>query len=118
MMTAEKIRNLISQGEVRNTNVEFKTCKNEVGQSVYESICAFLNRHGGEILMGVDYSGNIVGLNEKSIDNHIKNIISTLNNIEIFNNQEGYILAVALLFGKEQTVLNYCPWHRTDAICR
>jgi ATP-dependent DNA helicase RecG len=33
-------------------------------------------------------------------------------------NQEGYILAVALLFGKEQTILNYCQWHRTDAIYR
>ena len=33
-------------------------------------------------------------------------------------NQEGYILAVVLLFGKEQTILNYCPWHRTDAIYR
>jgi ATP-dependent DNA helicase RecG len=33
-------------------------------------------------------------------------------------NREGYILAVVLLFGKEQTILNYCPWHRTDAIYR
>ncbi|MDR1369494.1 MAG: virulence RhuM family protein [Dysgonamonadaceae bacterium] len=33
-------------------------------------------------------------------------------------NQEGYILAVVLLFSKEQTVLNCCPWHRTDAIYR
>jgi predicted HTH transcriptional regulator len=37
---------------------------------------------------------------------------------DALTNQEGYILAVALLFGKEQTILNYCPWHRTDAIYR
>lgn len=33
-------------------------------------------------------------------------------------NQEGYILAAILLFGKEKTVLSCCPYHRTDAIYR
>lgn len=33
-------------------------------------------------------------------------------------NKEGYKLAAVLLFGKENTVLNCCPWHRTDAIFR
>lgn len=32
--------------------------------------------------------------------------------------KEGYILACALLFGKEVTVLTYCPAYRTDAIYR
>ena len=237
-MTEEKIRVIIAKGEVRNTNIEFKKCKNEIGQSVYETICAFLNRSGGEILLGVEDDGTVTGINESAIDNYLRNIINTLNNIEVFNpvifltpevvgiddkkviyikvpespqvhhfknkvfdrvgdsdnnvthsyhlienmylrknknssesnvcpfltldeldessfkkmrahisiynpthpwlemnneemlhssgfwrrdpltNQEGYILAVVLLFGKEQTVLNYCPWHRTDAIYR
>ena len=238
MTNIEKIKELIAKGEVRNTNVEFKKCKKEIGQFVYETICAFLNRNGGDILLGVEDDGSITGVNESAIDNHIKNIINTLNNIELFNpvifltpevveidgkkiiyihipessqvhrfknkvfdrvgdadnnitnsyhlienmylrknkvssesnvchfltldeldegafkkmrmhisiynpahpwlemsneemlrsagfwrrdpltNQEGYILAVVLLFGKEQTLLNYCPWHRTDAIYR
>jgi ATP-dependent DNA helicase RecG len=50
MANIDKIRELIAKGEVRNTNVEFKKCKSEVGQSVYETICAFLNRNGGDIL--------------------------------------------------------------------
>ena len=50
MANVDKIRELIAKGEVRNTNVEFKKCKNEVGQSVYETICAFLNRNGGDVL--------------------------------------------------------------------
>ena len=33
-------------------------------------------------------------------------------------NREGYKLAAILLLGKEQTILNCCPWHRTDAIYR
>jgi len=238
MIPQEKIRELIMQGEVRHTNIEFKRCRNEIGNAVYETICSFLNRNGGDILIGVEENGDIIGVNETAIDNHIKNIVNSLNNIEIFNpvifltpevveidgkkiiyirvpessqvhrfknkvfdrvgdadtnitnsyhlienmylrknkssseshvcphlslnelddssfkrmrthialynpthpwiemsneemlhsagfwrrdpltNQEGYILAVVLLFGREQTILNYCPWHRTDAIYR
>jgi ATP-dependent DNA helicase RecG len=32
--------------------------------------------------------------------------------------KEGYTLATALLFGKENTVLNCCPAYKTDAIYR
>ena len=85
MISIEKIRELITKGEVRNTNIEFKKCKGEVGQSVYETICAFLNRSGGEILLGVDDDGVITGVNETVIDNYIKNIINMLNIIEVFN---------------------------------
>lgn len=38
--------------------------------------------------------------------------------LERETNREGYKLAAILLFGKEETILNYCPWHRTDAIFR
>ena len=53
--------------------------------SVYETICAFLNRNGGDILLGVEDDGTIVVVNESAIDNQIKNFINVLNNIEIFN---------------------------------
>ena len=76
MITQEKIRSLIAQGEVRNTNVEFKTCKSEISKSLYESICAFLNRNGGDVLLGVEDDGTITGVNESAIDNHIKNIVN------------------------------------------
>jgi ATP-dependent DNA helicase RecG len=59
MTNIEKISNLIAKGEIRNTNVEFKRCKSELGQSVYETICAFLNRNGSDILLGVDDKGLI-----------------------------------------------------------
>jgi len=39
-------------------------CKNEISKSLYESICAFLNRNGGDILLGVEDDGTITGVNE------------------------------------------------------
>lgn len=48
---------LIEKGE--DIDVEFKECKINVNRSVYETICAFLNRHGGTLLLGVQDSGHI-----------------------------------------------------------
>jgi ATP-dependent DNA helicase RecG len=235
MVSAEHIRELTKQTE--GTTLEFKSCTDKVSSTVYESICAFLNREGGELLIGVSNEGEILGVNRKCVDAMIKNIINTLNNpqffvpvaflfpevvevndkvvlyinvpespqvhrykgqvfdrngdadnditqsfylidnlhlrkrktssesevlptltlddfnsetfkkmrshIAIFNsqhnwlemddetilrtsfwrkdplsNQEGYILAALLLFGKENSILLHCPYHRTDAIYR
>ncbi|MFZ4525759.1 MAG: hypothetical protein ACOYOE_09470 [Chlorobium sp.] len=38
-----QIHELIRQGEGIST--EFKTCRNKINRDVYETVCAFLNRH-------------------------------------------------------------------------
>jgi len=58
MIESEKIRTLIAQGE--SANLEFKTSHDSLSRSVYESICAFLNRKGGYVLLGVKDNGKIV----------------------------------------------------------
>jgi ATP-dependent DNA helicase RecG len=45
MMTPEKLKAIISQGE--GTEVELKESKDSLARKVYESISAFLNRRGG-----------------------------------------------------------------------
>lgn len=56
-MNADKIINIIKQGE--GLTVEFKECKAALNRDVFETICAFLNRNGGELLLGVSDNGNI-----------------------------------------------------------
>lgn len=34
--------------------VEFKRCSGRIEHDVYETICAFLNRFGGDLLLGVE----------------------------------------------------------------
>jgi len=34
--------------------VEFKKSREKVTSDVYQSICAFLNRNGGQVILGVD----------------------------------------------------------------
>ena len=61
----QKIAELISQGE--GISLEFKTCRNQINHDVYETVCAFLNRHGGTLLLGVNDSGKVKGINPETV---------------------------------------------------
>lgn len=76
-MTAEEIKKIIAQGE--SVNVEFKSCVNEVGQSVYETVCSFLNNSGGYIFIGVSDQGEVLGVNEKNLELMKRNFINVIN---------------------------------------
>lgn len=56
MMINNAIKQLIAQGE--GVEVEFKESCSSLSKSVFETICAFLNRKGGHILLGVKENWN------------------------------------------------------------
>jgi len=82
-MTKEDIQRMISGGEA--LTVEFKKCQHELSDSVFESVCAFLNRTGGHILLGITDSGEILGVNESAIESLLKNFANTVNNPQQLN---------------------------------
>lgn len=82
-MTEEQIQYLISIGE--NIHTEFKRCGNGIGSDVYETVCSFSNRFGGDILCGVLDDGKIEGVPEKSVPDMIKNFTTIISNPQIFN---------------------------------
>ena len=59
-MNIDRLYSIINGGE--SETVEFKMCLNELSASVYESICALLNRHGGHLFIGVSDNSEIIGL--------------------------------------------------------
>jgi ATP-dependent DNA helicase RecG len=65
MINIEEIKSIIAKGE--GLNIEFKKSYSAVPRNVYESICAFLNRKGGHILLGVKDSGYIEGIKEETL---------------------------------------------------
>ncbi len=77
-MRIDKIRNILQEGE--SLTVEFKESKSKLNKDVFESVCAFLNRNGGELLLGVKDNGDIVGIDEASIDKIKKNFVTSMNN--------------------------------------
>ena len=50
-MDQEKLRTILQIGET--IAVEFKRCSNRIENDVYQSVCSFLNRFGGDIYLGV-----------------------------------------------------------------
>lgn len=81
-MTEEELNIIIANGE--GVRLEFKKAEKEVPKSLYETICAFLNKEGGTIILGVDDDGTILGTDCLNIDNMISNIATTVNNADSF----------------------------------
>lgn len=82
-MLEDKIRKIIQQGE--GINVEFKRCRNNVPRDVYKTICAFLNRMGGYVFLGVEDNGTISGVSPDSLEKIKIDITTVLNNPEKIN---------------------------------
>lgn len=77
-MEIDIIRGLINNGET--INVEFKESRNSLNKDVYDTVCAFNNRNGGHIILGVTDKKEITGVNEDSIDKIIKEFTTSINN--------------------------------------
>jgi len=73
-----KLRALIAGGEGIST--EFKACRNQVSRDVYDTVCAFLNRHGGTVLLGVEDSGTITGIASDAVGQLKKDFVAAINN--------------------------------------
>ena len=73
-----KIKKLLSQGE--GISVEFKKAENQLPKNLFETVCAFLNRNGGEILLGVDDKNNVIGIDNNNADIFCKQIANLSNN--------------------------------------
>lgn len=78
-MTIEKMKEILSSKGEKIT-IEFKSCTNEISQSVYETVSAFSNRYGGWIIMGVRDDGVPIGVNRNAVKDMKRNFITQLNN--------------------------------------
>lgn len=81
-MGVEQFIKLSQEGE--NARVEYKTCADRVSESLYETVCSFLNHSGGQILVGVKNDGGIVGVNPDKAETLKANIITAIKNPNLF----------------------------------
>jgi ATP-dependent DNA helicase RecG len=81
-MTIQKFKQLIRDGE--KLLVEFKRCKDELSNTVYETVSSFSNRYGGYILLGVEDDGEVSGVDPKAATKMKKNFANALNNPQRF----------------------------------
>ena len=72
--------NIINEGEGITT--EFKETSNRLPRNLFETVCAFLNRNGGNIFLGVSDRGEIIGVNQEKISTIKKDFVNLCNNPE------------------------------------
>ena len=77
------IKAFLKQGE--GISVEFKTCRSGLNRDVYETVCAFLNRHGGTLLLGVNDSGEVAGVDPDCVEQIKKDFVTAINNPQKIN---------------------------------
>lgn len=77
-MDEKAIKTMLEVGET--IAVEFKRCGNGIENDVYESVCSFLNRFGGDLFLGVLDNGTVCGVPENAAPDMVKNFISCVSN--------------------------------------
>ena len=76
------LKNVLAIGET--VAVEFKRAGGRIEDDVYESVCSFLNRFGGDVYLGVLDNGSVEGVPEKAAIDMVKNIIKVVSNPVLF----------------------------------
>jgi len=82
-MKIDELSAILKQGE--GTRVEYKESQDSVPKSLYETVVSFSNTDGGDIVLGADDDGNVIGLPAGQVDKFIKEIVTNLNNPSSFN---------------------------------
>jgi ATP-dependent DNA helicase RecG len=79
-MTVDQVRRLLAQGE--GIQLEFKKADHALPDNFFETVCAFLNRDGGTILLGVEDDGTVCGVQPAAVQTLKTNIVNLSNNPE------------------------------------
>ena len=82
-MDANELTSIFRIGET--VAVEFKRCGNGIESDVYETVCSFLNRYGGDIFLGVLNDGSVAGIAENAAPDMVRNFISKIGNPDILS---------------------------------
>lgn len=80
MTNLNRIRQLIGEGE--GPTIEFKEARTDLPRSLFETICAFLNREGGTVLLGVRDDGIVTGVDPDKVSKLMKDLVTTANSPE------------------------------------
>ena len=76
----ELVKKIIAEGE--GISNEFKSSRTELNKNTFESICAFLNRKGGNLLLGVNDFGKVEGIEDSKVQAIFDRLVSLLNNAQ------------------------------------
>lgn len=82
-MILDELEAVINQGE--GVRIEFKKAEQGMPASLFETVCSFLNKEGGTIIIGVDDQKNIQGIDPERVEQLIKDIVTASNNPDVLD---------------------------------
>ena len=74
----QEILKLIRHGE--NYQIEYKEARTELPKSLFDTVCAFSNREGGDIFLGVHDTGVITGVEPSGAAKLVAEFVTQANN--------------------------------------
>ena len=74
----DDLLDLIRHGE--NYEIEYKEARTELPKSLFDTVCSFSNREGGDIFLGVHNCGVILGIDPSCAAKLITNFGTLANN--------------------------------------
>jgi len=77
-MNIERVKRLLKEKE--NIRLEFKKAAAALPDNLFESICAMLNRDGGDIILGANDNGDIIGVEGSQVSTMVTNLVNLSNN--------------------------------------
>ena len=117
-MDIKEFETILKVGE--HIAVEFKAAKGGPKDDMYETVCSFLNRFGGDIFLGVADNGEVVGIPDGAVESTIKNVIKVTNNRELLN-PTFYVYPEAFKYKGRNVVRIHVPQssdvHRYKGVC-
>ena len=104
----KELLQLIRHGE--NYQIEYKEAKTDLPKTLFDSVCAFSNREGGDIFLGVHDTGVILGVDSASAQKLITNFVTLANNKnKIF--PPLYLAAIEYVFASDGS---FSAWIRKE----
>lgn len=73
----------VARGET--ASIEFKRCGARPEEDTFQTVCSFANHTGGSIFLGVEDSGNIIGVPEGAASDIQRNIANVARNPKLFD---------------------------------
>lgn len=105
-MTIERLQTLIDQGE--GVNIEFKTSSIALNKDAFDSVCGFLNRSGGHLILGVKNDGTVSGVQEDKLQGIIDSLVANANNPQKLN-PPYYVSPEVIDMNGKKVIVVYVP---------
>jgi ATP-dependent DNA helicase RecG len=105
-VTNAQLKHIIDQGEC--ISIEYKTSKEKLNKDTFESICAFLNRKGGHLVLGVNDNKEITGVRENAIQSILDTLAVNANNPQKLNTPF-YLSPEVIEVNNKRVIVVYVP---------